>query len=493
MCVRFIIYIDHRRLIFLKNMSKESAKLIRIISELEEFDYEIEYLPGKNNSAADVLSRIMEKEMGTEEVDDSILPKGLMVMKKIDGGGDSLFKALHVVLEDAGKLTGKFKEVDTDLDLRKISVHHLLNNVQKLGMKCTKNVLREWKATRHKGALPCIEVLLAVSDLFGVEIYVHFGMKSPIVYRTNTSQLSREIIHLQCLGGVHFNPVLNRKNINIKVDPNQVNFIASTSVTHESPKSNVSTFLNVENYRISCQHSEKIGTSPMHGSVGDIEFCCLIDTGAEVSLLSEDVWLKIKEISGITSKLDTGVVTGIGDQKVKLKGIIEVEFKFLGITANQVPFGVVDSKLMPNCCLLGANFLAANSLILDYNQDLLWFQNEQEEIFHTLNSSDQTAEQGLTVMTPTSGDKLLPVDSRETMTDETEIDSSYPKLKYIFNQSIIDIQDSDHAVSCLKEKVIKGVHSKYSTAIYLQKFKRRCPNLIFSPMYLPFMNPFWSL
>ena len=40
-------------------MSRDNSRLIRIMMELEEYDFEIRYIPGKQNNAADTLSRTL--------------------------------------------------------------------------------------------------------------------------------------------------------------------------------------------------------------------------------------------------------------------------------------------------------------------------------------------------------------------------------------------------------------------------------------------------
>jgi hypothetical protein len=55
---KFRIITDHRPLIWLFNLKEPGSRLVRWRLKLEEYDYEIEYKPGKINSNADALSRI---------------------------------------------------------------------------------------------------------------------------------------------------------------------------------------------------------------------------------------------------------------------------------------------------------------------------------------------------------------------------------------------------------------------------------------------------
>lgn len=59
----FKIKTDHRPLTYLFSMKNPSSKLTRMRLDLEEFDFEVEFLAGKLNYAADALSRITLKDL----------------------------------------------------------------------------------------------------------------------------------------------------------------------------------------------------------------------------------------------------------------------------------------------------------------------------------------------------------------------------------------------------------------------------------------------
>ena len=50
------------------------------------------------------------------------------------------------------------------------------------------------------------EVLIVVSNLFTNLLCVHYNGENPIVYRgVGVNRANVKILHLQCLGGVHYN------------------------------------------------------------------------------------------------------------------------------------------------------------------------------------------------------------------------------------------------------------------------------------------------
>lgn len=60
---KFTVFTDHKPLIYLYSMKNIASKLVRIKLDLEDYDFEILYIPGKNNIQADALSRIPFSEI----------------------------------------------------------------------------------------------------------------------------------------------------------------------------------------------------------------------------------------------------------------------------------------------------------------------------------------------------------------------------------------------------------------------------------------------
>lgn len=60
---KFVVYSDHMPLIYLFKMQNPTSKLMRIKMDLEEFDFTIQHIKGKENVVADALSRISIKDL----------------------------------------------------------------------------------------------------------------------------------------------------------------------------------------------------------------------------------------------------------------------------------------------------------------------------------------------------------------------------------------------------------------------------------------------
>ena len=64
---------DHNPLTFLKKKKELRGKIAHWVAILEGFDFEIKYIPGKNNTKADALSR--NKNDNTEQPTDLLEEK----------------------------------------------------------------------------------------------------------------------------------------------------------------------------------------------------------------------------------------------------------------------------------------------------------------------------------------------------------------------------------------------------------------------------------
>ena len=147
----------------------------------------------------------------------------MYVMKQIEGGGDSLFKSMYYLLSDLKEEVGEFQMPDHHLELRKELVQHLLENEKKYGFKLDKIQQRKYKLMKTAGILPGEEVLFALCDIYQIEVWVHHGMIAPVAYKADNPDRKRRIVHLQCISGVHYNPVICRRqeiNEELKININ---------------------------------------------------------------------------------------------------------------------------------------------------------------------------------------------------------------------------------------------------------------------------------
>ena len=80
--VSIILHTDHKPLIYMYNMAAENSRISRTLQDIAEYDFEIRYLPGVKNDAADFLSRLEFPQDQTEERETG-LPKELRILAKL--------------------------------------------------------------------------------------------------------------------------------------------------------------------------------------------------------------------------------------------------------------------------------------------------------------------------------------------------------------------------------------------------------------------------
>lgn len=70
---RFIVKSDHKPIVYLYNLKNPSSRLSRIRLDLEEYDFEIQNVRGKDNVIADALSRITINDLKELQEDTNVL------------------------------------------------------------------------------------------------------------------------------------------------------------------------------------------------------------------------------------------------------------------------------------------------------------------------------------------------------------------------------------------------------------------------------------
>ena len=358
--IQFILKTDHQPLVYLHNMKLVDARLARTLEDLSDFNFVIEYAPGKSNLAADALSRLKGKPEEVVEVADASIPDGFELDGgATPGGGDSLFISLRRVLVTAGIV-----DVPTSQALRESLVEELLKHPDRYGFTgCTRMWRRDFRLMKMKHQLPCLEVLLAASFIYRVSIYVYFWSKDPIIYRdARVCKETSIAVTLQCLGAIHFNPlipladsVVERKDdikcVTVPVQPEGL------SVNSGSIKE-----FKICMYCVASSHPRVVV------SYGSCDFCAIVDSGSEVSLIRRSIFElcleqdrelelskeEIVQIEGFTgvSRLTEGTVTLALD----LPNLVD-----------PVPhtYAVVPDEVIPNCCLLGMDFILENKLSIN--------------------------------------------------------------------------------------------------------------------------------
>src|SRR5678815_2579719 len=219
----FILYTDHRPLVYLHTMKLVDSKLARVLDDLGEYSFQIHYFPGKENIFADTWSRCQRKQ--EEEIDVinlEALPRGLEVIRVVPGGADSLFLSLQEVLKRE-----QLQKKDHQ-ELRKFLLDVLINNRKMYGLDKQPKSLKYLRTISISGREPIPEILLAASDEFNLKILLHHGTCCSVVYMGPKARKREDLksIHIQVLGGTHFNPLRDNGTFQMNKDDTIVDELA---------------------------------------------------------------------------------------------------------------------------------------------------------------------------------------------------------------------------------------------------------------------------
>lgn len=479
--VPFILFTDHKPLIFLHNMARENSRIMRTLNELAEFDFIIRYRPGRDNEAADTMSRIVgpmpEDQQGLEANE---LPSGLKHIGKVDGGGNSLFESLRLCLEDADELDVVIP--DSALDLRVMLIDFLMQNPAKFNMDPKGNFRKRMRIMRQNEQLPCEEVILVACAVFNVEIHVHHGAAWPVIYRADHTGACLTILHLQCISGIHFNPLYDRKQrlSGQAVNEEYVNYCCDNEIRiQESREDKEATDKKgkCENKQSGNLHIPSSCFVEAHG----VKFCALIDTGAQVSLIGEDTvkllvqrepHLQVRDFSG-------NLLSGISGGKSEVVGYVELKLSIAEQDFDiPVPFAIVKTCELPCCAILGANYLIANEISVEFwnfaisgpscKIDLSC--NREHSGVTCLNNANHWAIFSFTgIITAEQTDSEELVESSDCDSNEPV---EVPKLCSISNAKMRAIQSGDVTISALKQYIVERSPARNCTVRSLQPFKK---------------------
>lgn len=156
-----------------------------------------------------------------EPIGEMQLPKGLQVDSVlVPGGPNSLFESLLRVLRTV--VNGKLPS--STLKLREQLIDELLQCHYQYGLDLNRSRRRELelKLMRLNHQLPSMNVCLRASALYLVRINVYYFSDNSVVYQASDSTADHRDVFLQCLGGVHFNPLAETRQFNVHVVPSCV-------------------------------------------------------------------------------------------------------------------------------------------------------------------------------------------------------------------------------------------------------------------------------
>src|SRR5215469_1090117 len=180
--IKVILYSDHLPLMYLNNMSLLNQRVARTLEEINDIDYELRYIPGKDNIIADALSRSLEaKEDKTPTEIKSIIPSGTSEVK-IPGGGDSLFQCLSLFLHG---------NQDEHLKIREQVMIYLQENRKLYNIPTGRSqveITRYLNLLKKPGQMPPPLAIEAFADINKVQVWVYYDGNTLLKYGPEDSK-----------------------------------------------------------------------------------------------------------------------------------------------------------------------------------------------------------------------------------------------------------------------------------------------------------------
>ena len=99
------------------------------------------------------------------------------------------------------------------------------------------------------------------------------------------------------------------------------------------------------------------------------ECCTLLDTGAQICLLSDRVVQELqKQEKVIIYELEGTFIWGLGPEKTQIQGLVKLPICIAGVELRDVSFAVVGSQDIPYCVVMGVNIIKRLDLKMDFSQ-----------------------------------------------------------------------------------------------------------------------------
>ena len=379
--IPFILFTDHRPLVYMTNMAVRNARIMRTMNELSEYEFEVRYKPGKCNTIADTLSRLGAPDISIDEVSQNPLPEGIKILKVIDGGGDSLVESLFSALEHYREVHDPSIVIPLNaVALREAIIDHLLKDPARYSFKLDKPAKNRIRLLRLPGQFLDVTVLPVFCDLYHIEVWVHYGGLKPTIYSgTDITKLcSGQRIHVHCVSGIHYNSLTENKLF--KISGSEHSTVENPIV--EEPVDVLETSLDLA--EVECSIAQSLAVNlPCHDrhsssavgraviNIGGDRYCALIDTGAQISVLSESVAQTICQMPQLKSEFQSGklLIKSVG-ANTSAHGVVHAPFSFDDDILHPGTFALVQTESMPYCAIIGADLIKELNLSLNFKSRL---------------------------------------------------------------------------------------------------------------------------
>ena len=260
---------------------------------------------------------------------------------------------------------------DRVISLRQKLVDELLLHSEGFNIKLDKIDRKYVKLMRFQGQFPSLELLLVVSFLFKIKIFVYFWPSQPVVYQFEDYDT---VIHLQCISGIHFNPLIELRHYS---GPSEICTVVDCSGAisqlindnlgdeDESETETVEALAALfSGVVVSCNHYPTV-QSQVRLEIESNNYCAIMDTGAELSLMSSSTLEEIPKTAVLVVEENLCNVIGLTGVKTPVLKTATVSFNLGKLHVRNFKFAIVPEEILQHCFLIGLDFMARYDVSLN--------------------------------------------------------------------------------------------------------------------------------
>ena len=118
----------------------------------------------------------------------------------------------------------------------------------------------------------------------------------------------------------------------------------------------------------SCTRGRSVAQIALH--IQGENCCALLDTGAQICLLSEEIVSKLQAQGRISAYEPTAMaIQDLESKGTRVLGVVTLSVWVAGTQLDDIPFAVVATQDIPYCVVLGLNIIKLLNLKIDFSRN----------------------------------------------------------------------------------------------------------------------------
>ncbi|CAF2136868.1 unnamed protein product [Rotaria magnacalcarata] len=204
---KFEIHSDHAPLLYLVSMRPFNGRIARTLEFLSNYDFEVKWVAGKDNTWQDMLSRTCnwdqteKNKFNNNTIENyTYLPKNVTVVNRDEKREESLLYALGQGLCNLESPVREFIADEVD-DLRM----KLYDELDKKHTEYNYTKSKDFPSYKLKGRPLTLIFIQACANLHDLDVIMYFGLDTPIVFKSKHGNKNHRNIIIQSIGNEYFN------------------------------------------------------------------------------------------------------------------------------------------------------------------------------------------------------------------------------------------------------------------------------------------------